>query len=102
MERGEKGFNTKAFRNNTFQTGTNKNELENVVQEKEQTDAYVKIFKEPKQVLEKIDSSTKKSMFGDKVSLPSKEYDKLKDLAMSSVKTKHKLDRVKDGAKRKN
>ncbi|MEK4620767.1 MobV family relaxase [Bacillus sp. FSL K6-0273] len=101
LERGEKGSTRKHLETTRFKLEQTKNELENVVQEKEQTDAYVKIFKEPKQVLEKIDSSTKKSMFGDKVSLPSKEYDKLKDLAMSSVKTKHKLDRVKDGANEK-
>ncbi|MED3529093.1 MobV family relaxase, partial [Bacillus thuringiensis] len=99
LERGEKGSTRKHLETTRFKLEQTKQELENVVQEKEQTESQVKIYKEPKQVLEKIDGSAKKSMFGDKVSLPSKEYEKLKNLAMSSVKTKHKLDRVKDTAK---
>ncbi|WP_231348716.1 plasmid recombination protein [Bacillus mycoides] len=99
LERGEKGSTRKHLETTRFKLEKTKEELENAVQEKEQTIANVKVFREPKQVLEKIDSSTKKTMFGDKISLPSKEYDKLKELAMSSVKIKDKLNRVKDGAK---
>ncbi|PEW24232.1 MobV family relaxase [Bacillus thuringiensis] len=58
--------------------------------------AEVKVYKEPKKVLENIEASAKKAMFGDKVSLPTNEYDKLKNLAISSVKTKYQLDKVKD------
>ncbi|MED3528915.1 MobV family relaxase [Bacillus thuringiensis] len=67
-----------------------------IKRQKEEMIADLKVFKEPKKVLEKIETSAKKAMFGDKVSLPSDEYDKLKNLAISSVKTKYQLDKVKD------
>ena len=67
-----------------------------IKRQKEEMIADLKVFKEPKKVLEKIETSAKKTMFGDKVSLPSDEYDKLKNLAISSVKTKYQLDKVKD------
>ncbi|MGH0697607.1 MobV family relaxase [Bacillus cereus] len=67
-----------------------------IERQKEEMIADLKVFKEPKKVLEKIEISAKKAMFGDKVSLPSDEYDKLKNLAISSVKTKYQLDKVKD------
>ncbi|MGE7940431.1 MobV family relaxase [Bacillus paramycoides] len=98
LERGEKGSTRKHLETTRFKLEQTKQELEDVVKEKEQTVTDVKIFKEPKQVLDKVEGSTKKALFGDKVSLPSSEFDKLKDLAMSSVKTKYQLDKVKSAA----
>jgi len=72
-----------------------------IEKQKEEMTAEMKVFKEPKRVLEKIEGSAKKALFGDKVSLPSTDYDKLKDLAMSSVKTKYQLDKVKGAANEK-
>ncbi|MGW9286558.1 MobV family relaxase, partial [Streptomyces diastaticus] len=98
LERGEKGSTRKHLETTRFKLEQTKQELEDVVKEKEQTVTDVKIFKEPKQVLDKVEGSTKKALFGDKVSLPSSEFDKLKDLAMSGVKTKYQLDKVKSTA----
>lgn len=78
-----------------------KRHSEEIQKQKEEMTAELKVFKEPKKVLEKIEGSSKKAMFGDKVSLSSTDYDKLKDLAVSSVKTKYQLDKVKDTTSKK-
>ncbi|MEW4154431.1 hypothetical protein Q0N88_32745 [Bacillus thuringiensis] len=49
----------------------------------------MKVFKEPKQVLKKIEASAKKTIFGDKVTLPSKDFEKLKGLSVSSMKVQY-------------
>lgn len=72
-----------------------------IKRQKEEMTAELKVFKEPKRILEKVESSTKKAMFTDKVTLPSKEYEKLKELAMSSMKTKYQLDKFKSAAETK-
>lgn len=74
---------------------------QDIEKQRQEMTAELKVFKEPKKVLEKIEGSAKKALFGDKVSLPANEYDKLKDLAMSSVKTKYQLDKVKSAANEK-
>ena len=72
-----------------------------IKRQKEEMTAELKAFKEPKKVLEKVEQSAKKSLIGDKVNLPSADYEKLKELALSSVKTKHQLDKVKTAAHEK-
>ena len=46
-------------------------------QQKADATAEIKVFKEPKQVLKKIEASVEKTMFGDKVKLPSKNLSKI-------------------------
>lgn len=72
-----------------------------IKRQKEEMTAELKAFKEPKKVLEKVEQSAKKSLIGDKVNLSSADYEKLKELALSSVKTKHQLDKVKTAAHEK-
>ena len=62
-------------------------------QQKADATAEMKVFKEPKEVLKKIEASAKKTMFGDKVTLPSKEFEKLKDLSVSSMKVQYQAEK---------
>lgn len=73
-------------------------EVQQIQKQKEKMTAEIKSFKEPQKVLEKVESSAKKALIGDKVSLPSESYERLKALALSSVKVKHQLDKVKSAA----
>lgn len=73
-------------------------EVQQIQKQKEKMTAEIKSFKEPQKVLEKVESSAKKALIGDKVSLPSESYERLKALALSSVKAKHQLDKVKSAA----
>lgn len=70
-------------------------EIEQLQAQKENEVAELKVFKEPEKMLEKVEKSLKKSLISNKVSLPSADYERLKALALSSVKTKHELDKVK-------
>ena len=69
-----------------------------IKKQKEEMTAELKVFKEPKKVLEKVEGSAKKSLIGGKITLPPEDFEKLKDLAMSSVKAKHQLDKLKSTA----
>lgn len=69
-----------------------------IKKQKEEMTAELKVFKEPKQVLKKVEGSAKKTLIGGKIALPPEDFEKLKDLAMSSVKTKYQLDKVKSAA----
>jgi len=69
-----------------------------IKKQKEEMTAELKVFKEPKKVLEKVEGSAKKTLIGGKVALPPEDFEKLKDLAMSSVKAKYQLDKLKDTA----
>lgn len=62
-------------------------------QQKADATAEMKVFKEPKEVLKKIEASAKKTMFGDKVTLPSKDFEKLKDLSVSSMKVQYQAEK---------
>ncbi|WP_257198188.1 plasmid recombination protein, partial [Bacillus cereus] len=62
-------------------------------QQKADATAEIKVFKEPKQVLKKIEASAKKTMFGDKVTLPSKDFEKLKELSVSSMKVQYQAEK---------
>lgn len=62
-------------------------------QQKADATAEMKVFKEPKEVLKKIEASVKKTMFGDKVTLPSKDFEKLKVLSVSSMKIKYQAEK---------
>ncbi|MEK4678275.1 MULTISPECIES: MobV family relaxase [Bacillus] len=70
-------------------------------QQKADAIAEMKVFKEPKQVLKKIEASAKKTMFGDKVTLPSQEFEKLKVLSVSSMKVQYQAGKRIDEAAEK-
>ncbi|WP_256870002.1 plasmid recombination protein [Bacillus sp. CDB3] len=86
-------------------------DIENVKELKKMSDEIKRIKKElvidfqfygePKEVLKKVESSIKNTMFGDRVSLPSKDYEQLKKLALSTVGAKHVLDRVRETSDKK-
>jgi len=70
-------------------------------QQKAAATAEIKVFKEPKQVLKKIEASAKKTIFGDKVTLPSKDFEKLKELSVSSMKVQYQAEKRMDAATEK-
>ena len=65
------------------------NEKENELKKIEKEINNLRILKEPKKEIEKINGSAKESIFGDKISLPSSDYKKLKSIAESSAKIKY-------------
>lgn len=65
------------------------NEKENELEKIEKEINDLRILKEPKKEIEKINGSAKESIFGDKISLPSSDYKKLKSIAESSAKIKY-------------
>lgn len=71
-------------------------EVQQLQQQKKKEIAEITTFKEPKKVLEKVESSKKEARFSDKITLPSEEYEKLKKLAVSSVKVKNQLEQIKN------
>ncbi|MFZ7802142.1 MobV family relaxase [Bacillus thuringiensis] len=62
-------------------------------QQKADATAEMKVFKEPKQVLKKIEASAKKTIFGDKITLSSKDFEKLKELSVSSMKIQYQAEK---------
>lgn len=67
-------------------------------QQKAAATAEMKVFKEPKQVLKKIEASVKKTMFGDRITLPSQDFEKLKMLSISSMKVQYQARKRLDEA----
>lgn len=65
------------------------NEKENELEKIEKEINDLRILKEPKKEIEKINGLAKESIFGDKISLPSSDYKKLKSIAESSAKIKY-------------
>lgn len=71
-------------------------------QQKADATAEMKVFKEPKQVLKKIEASAKKTILGNKVTLPPEEFNKLKDLSVSSMKLQYHYEKRLSAATEKN
>lgn len=71
-------------------------EVQQLQQQKKKEIAEITTFKEPKKVLEKVESSKKEARFSDKITLPSEGYEQLKKLAVSSVKVKNQLEQIKN------
>lgn len=67
-------------------------------QQKANATAEMKVFKEPKQVLKKIEASAKKTIFGNKVTLRSQDFEKLKMLSVSSMKVQYQAGKRLDEA----
>nr|WP_173479874.1 MobV family relaxase [Bacillus thuringiensis] len=70
-------------------------------QQKADATAEMKVFTEPKQVLKKIEASAKKTMFGDRVTLSSQDFEKLKMLSISSMKVQYQAGKRMDEAAEK-
>ncbi|EDN8013357.1 hypothetical protein GR724_15325 [Listeria monocytogenes] len=66
-----------------------------IQEKKDELTKDLKMFKEPKIILDKIEKSAKKSMFGDKITLTSSDFDRLKELSVSGIKLKNNFDKLK-------
>ncbi|MGE6618776.1 MobV family relaxase [Bacillus mycoides] len=65
-------------------------------QQKAAATAEMKVFKEPKKVLKRIENSVEKTLFGDKVKLPAKDFEKLRQLSVSSMKVQYQAGKRMD------
>ncbi|HFJ9287343.1 TPA: hypothetical protein ACGW44_005368, partial [Bacillus toyonensis] len=70
-------------------------------QQKAAATAEMKVFKEPKKVLKRIENSVEKTLFGDKVKLPAKDFEKLRQLSVSSMKVQYQAGKRMDEATEK-
>lgn len=70
-------------------------------QQKANATAEMKVFKEPKRILRRIEDSVEKTFFGDKVKLPSQDFEKLKELSVSSMKVQYQAGKRMDEATEK-
>ncbi|MGX7395669.1 MobV family relaxase [Carnobacterium mobile] len=59
-----------------------------IQEKKEDLSKELELFSEPKKVFEQVKKTSKKSLFGDKVTLPYSEFEKLKTLSLSGIKLK--------------
>ncbi|ANS52591.1 hypothetical protein BM86_14200 [Bacillus thuringiensis] len=62
-------------------------------QQKADATAEMKVFKEPKKVLKRIEDSVEKTLFGDKVKLRSKDFEKLRELSVFGMKVKYQAEK---------
>lgn len=60
----------------------------------------LELFSEPKKVFDQIEKASKKSLFGDKVTLPYSEFGKLKTLSLSGIKLNNQLNQVSEASKK--
>lgn len=65
-------------------------------EQKEKISDDIKRIEEPKELVNQVDASVKKTLFGDNVTLSRKDYEKLKGAALSVVKEKYDLEQVKN------
>lgn len=70
-------------------------------QQKANATAEMKVFKEPKRILRRIEDSVEKTFFGDKVKLPSQDFEKLKELSVSSMKVQYQARKRMDEVTKK-
>nr|WP_181715681.1 MobV family relaxase [Carnobacterium sp.]QJS06071.1 mobilization protein [Carnobacterium sp.] len=60
----------------------------------------LELFSEPKKVFDQVEKASKKSLFGDKVTLPYSEFEKLKTLSLSGIKLNNQLNQVSEASKK--
>lgn len=60
----------------------------------------LELFSEPKKVFDQVEKASKKSLFGDKVTLPYSEFEKLKTLSLSGIKLNNQLNQVSEVSKK--
>ncbi|SEK50069.1 Plasmid recombination enzyme [Carnobacterium iners] len=71
-----------------------------IQEKKEDLSKELELFSKPKKVVEQVEKASKKSLFGDKVTLPYSEFEKLKTLSLSGIKLKTQLDQVSEASKK--
>lgn len=71
-------------------------EIKLLEEQKEKNSDDIKRIEEPKKMVDQVDASVKKTLFGDNVTLSRKDYEKLKDAALSVVKEKYDLEQVRN------
>ncbi|SMH41739.1 Plasmid recombination enzyme [Carnobacterium iners] len=71
-----------------------------IQEKKDDLSKELKLFSEPKKVFEQVEKASKKSLFGDKVTLPYNEFEKLKNLSLSGIKLNNQLNQVSEASKK--
>lgn len=71
-----------------------------IQEKKDDLSKELKLFSEPKKVFDQVEKASKKSLFGDKVTLPYSEFEKLKTLSLSGIKLNNQLNQVSEASKK--
>lgn len=71
-----------------------------IQEKKDDLSKELELFSEPKKVFDQIEKASKKSLFGDKVTLPYSEFEKLKTLSLSGIKLNNQLNQVSEASKK--
>lgn len=72
-----------------------------IQEKKDDLSKELELFSEPKKVFDQVEKASKKSLFGDKVTLPYSEFEKLKTLSLSGIKLNNQLNQVSEASKKK-
>ena len=70
-----------------------------IQEKKDDLSKELELFSEPKKVFDQVEKASKKSLFGDKVTLPYSEFEKLKTLSLSGIKLNNQLNQVSEASK---
>ncbi|WP_414840408.1 MobV family relaxase [Carnobacterium sp. TMP28] len=70
-----------------------------IQEKKDHLSKELELFSEPKKVFDQVEKASKKSLFGDKVTLPYSEFEKLKTLSLSGIKLNNQLNQVSEASK---
>ena len=71
-----------------------------IQEKKDHLSKELELFSEPKKVFDQVEKASKKSLFGDKVTLPYSEFEKLKTLSLSGIKLNNQLNQVSEASKK--
>lgn len=71
-----------------------------IQEKKDDLSKELELFSEPKKVFDQVEKASKKSLFGDKVTLPYSEFEKLKTLSLSGIKLNNQLNQVSEASKK--
>lgn len=71
-----------------------------IQEKKDDLSRELELFSEPKKVFDQVEKASKKSLFGDKVTLPYSEFEKLKTLSLSGIKLNNQLNQVSEASKK--
>lgn len=71
-----------------------------IQEKKDDLSKELELFSEPKKVFDQVGKASKKSLFGDKVTLPYSEFEKLKTLSLSGIKLNNQLNQVSEASKK--
>ena len=71
-----------------------------IQEKKDHLSKELELFSEPKKVFDQVEKASKKSLFGDKATLPYSEFEKLKTLSLSGIKLNNQLNQVSEASKK--